>query len=66
MRRALACLSRSARALLSSYILQGRSREEICGDSRVSMEQFRATLTAAKNFFTRGARAASSHTAAGA
>ena len=66
MGRALACLSRSARALLSSYILQGRSREEACDEARVSVDQFRATLTAAKNFFARGTRAASNHTAAGA
>lgn len=66
MRRALACLSRSARALLSRYILQGQSREQICGESNVTQEQLRATLTAAKDFFARGARAASSHKTAGA
>ena len=60
MRLTLARLSRSARRLLSLYILQGSSPDQVCQEAKVSKEQFRATLTSAKNLFSRGAGARSS------
>lgn len=66
MRSMLARLSRSARGMLSSYILGGRPQEEICQESRISHEQFRDTLTRAKAMFSHDAESESNQNAAGA